>query len=140
MYHVHQYSLLLDFGLVVLIWIVQLIIYPGFTFYAKENLARWHKVYTPRITYIVLPLMVGQAAMAVYFLSQSLDSFTLSYTGLIILVWLNTFLQAVPLHTKIQHSTHGLPFANKLVTINWSRTILWNVLFILHLIQVHRLY
>ena len=49
--------LLIDFGFVVLIWAVQLVIYPSFGFYAKANLFEWHKSYTARVTYIVLPLM-----------------------------------------------------------------------------------
>ncbi|MEO1009857.1 MAG: hypothetical protein AAFX53_01035 [Bacteroidota bacterium] len=52
--------LLCDFGLVVLIWSVQLIIYPSFQFYNPIELLLWHGIYVHRITYVVLPLMVGQ--------------------------------------------------------------------------------
>jgi hypothetical protein len=52
--------LLLDFGLVVLIWLVQLVIYPGFKFYSPSNLALWHKIYTGRIGVAVVPMMVWQ--------------------------------------------------------------------------------
>ena len=41
--------LLLDFGLMVLIWIVQLVIYPGLCYYKSEDLGNWHKIYTGRI-------------------------------------------------------------------------------------------
>ncbi|MFT7429007.1 MAG: hypothetical protein ACI9IZ_001504, partial [Nonlabens sp.] len=36
-------QLLVDFGLVVLIWIVQLIIYPSFLYYGSKTLNKWHK-------------------------------------------------------------------------------------------------
>lgn len=52
--------LLLDFGLVVLIWIVQLVIYPSLCYYQDKDLAKWHKIYTQRIGVIVGPLMIAQ--------------------------------------------------------------------------------
>ena len=52
--------LLFDFGLLVLIWLVQLVIYPSFLYYEQDNLKRWHEKYTQKITYVVLPLMMGQ--------------------------------------------------------------------------------
>ena len=35
-----------DFGAVVLIWLVQLVIYPSFLHYAESDLVNWHKIYT----------------------------------------------------------------------------------------------
>jgi len=35
--------LLFDFGLLVLIWLVQLVIYPSFLYYEQDNLKRWHE-------------------------------------------------------------------------------------------------
>ena len=61
-------QLLVDFGLVVLIWIVQLIIYPSFLYYNSNTLSKWHKTYTGRITTIVAPLMIAQIAIAAYLL------------------------------------------------------------------------
>ena len=55
--------LLLDFGLMVLIWIVQLVIYPGLCYYKNEDLGKWHKIYTQRIGVIVGPLMIAQLAV-----------------------------------------------------------------------------
>ena len=52
--------LLVDFGLLVLIWIIQLIIYPSFLFYRAKELITWHKMYTKAIALIVIPLMLGQ--------------------------------------------------------------------------------
>ena len=51
---------LADFGLLVLIWMVQLVVYPGFKYYQRERLLEWHARYTSRISYIVGPLMLGQ--------------------------------------------------------------------------------
>ena len=50
--------LLVDAGFIVLIWAVQLVIYPSFKFYSNANLLKWHRLYTKRVTVIVLPLML----------------------------------------------------------------------------------
>ncbi len=52
--------LICDTGLFVLIWMVQLIIYPSFIFYEPKDLYKWHSKYTKRIAFIVIPLMLGQ--------------------------------------------------------------------------------
>ncbi len=56
--------LLLDFGLVVLIWIIQRIVYPGFLHYSTENLVVWHRQYTSRFSAIVIPLMLAQLGIS----------------------------------------------------------------------------
>src|SRR5919112_3032071 len=54
---------LASFGLVVLIWLVQIIIYPAFAEIAPDRFARWHAGYTRAVTWIVAPLMLGQVAL-----------------------------------------------------------------------------
>ena len=54
---------LASFGLVVLIWLVQVIIYPAFADIAPQRFTRWHAGYTRALTWIVMPLMLGQVAL-----------------------------------------------------------------------------
>ena len=54
---------LASFGLVVLIWLVQVVIYPAFAEIAPEHFTRWHAGYTRAVTWIVAPLMLGQVAL-----------------------------------------------------------------------------
>ena len=53
----------IDFGLVVLIWLVQLIIYPSFRYMSAEQLAIWHPNYSNLITLFVGPLMLAQVGV-----------------------------------------------------------------------------
>ena len=57
--------LLLDFGLCILIWMVQLVVYPSFLFFSFNNLFTWHKTYTKAIALIVIPLMLGQLGIVI---------------------------------------------------------------------------
>lgn len=123
-------QLLFDFGLVVLIWMVQLIVYPSFLRYAEVNLFKWHAIYVQRISYVVIPLMFGQliiAAIRIYFMQNSV---TICNLFLIILVWILTFAQFVPLHQKITNEDFNKETVQQLVSRNWVRTVLWNCIFI----------
>lgn len=120
-------------GLLVLIWMVQLIIYPSFVRMNEENLLDWHPQYSRRISLIVIPLMFLQLGLII-FLSVTRGNL-IHYISLvlIILVWLSTFLQAVPLHNKIASQKEIQSSAEKLVKVNWIRTTLWTIVFFLEL-------
>ncbi len=127
--------LLIDFGFVILIWAVQLVIYPSFGYYSKENLYQWHRSYTTRVTFIVLPLMFSQLVLAVIQLWQIQNEFTILSAVIIATLWLQTFLIFVPLHQSIDNNTPVENVCIKLVTKNWMRTILWTLLFLISLVH-----
>ncbi len=124
-------QLLVDFGMVVLIWIVQLIIYPGFLHYTAQDLLVWHRQYTARFTMIVMPLMLAQLGVAIYQLMIETNYFTLLHLTLVVLLWGSTFLQFIPMHAKISNGEGSAKRLNSLLHKNWLRTFLWSVLFVL---------
>lgn len=121
--------LLFDAGLVVLIWMIQLVVYPGFLYYEKDNLMKWHKHYTSRLSLIVIPLMFGQLILAVIQLVQFQAIETIVSLTLVIAVWASTFLQFVPIHNQIFKNNSNITLLKQLVKRNWLRTILWTLIF-----------
>ena len=113
-----------DFGLFVLIWLVQLIIYPSFEFTAASRFASWHLKYTGLITVFVVPLMFAQVGLLAW--ENSLFFSWKSATGAILVVscWLVTFTLSVPTHSKLQAIGNDLETVRWLVLTNWPRTIL----------------
>ncbi|NNK19406.1 MAG: hypothetical protein HKP49_09665 [Maribacter sp.] len=124
-------GLLVNFGLVVLIWMIQLIIYPSFLHYQTEDLVGWHRKYTTLIGYIVVPLMLAQLSISIFQVYASATFTTLSILTLVLLVWLSTFLQFVPIHSNISKGSVNQKMLSALVKKNWTRTILWTVVFII---------
>ena len=122
--------LLIDFGLLVLIWIVQSIVYPSFLYYNSKDLFNWHSVYTSRFTFIVMPLMLGQLGISIYQLMMEIDLYTVLSLIIILLIWLSTFLQFVPIHTEISKGKANQKMLDSLVKKNWIRTFLWTALFL----------
>lgn len=121
--------LLFDFGLVVLIWLVQLIIYPSFAHYSTANLKNWHRIYTGRIALVVVPLMLGQLGIAAWQLYKEVDFYTVVSFILIIILWGLTFYIFVPLHSAIEKNSGDSIAIRDLVNRNWIRTALWTIIF-----------
>lgn len=129
-------QLVFDSGMFVLICLTQLVIYPGFTYFTDERLRQWHKVYTGRMTIVVMPLMLGQLLCGTLLLYKEVDVFSLIRILAILGAWLLTFLMAVPLHNKINKGINTNAIAKRLVVINRPRTLLWTIVFITTIVQV----
>lgn len=119
-----------DFGLLVLIWMVQLVIYPSFKYFNRNDLIRWHRVYVQRISYVVIPLIFGQTLIAIYQLYQTTSVYTAGSVVLILLVWILTFLLFVPRHNAVSNVRFDQNTLSELVLYNWARTVLWSIVFI----------
>lgn len=124
-------ALAVDSGLFILIWMVQLVVYPSFLFYTKKSLHDWHTVYTPRITAVVGPLMILQFIVSAIRLYLDMNWFSVLYLFLVLSAWLITFLIFIPIHERIQRGEYHSIHLQKLVKLNWMRTVLWSALLVL---------
>lgn len=124
-----------DFGLVVLIWIVQLIIYPGFRYYTPADLAVWHPKYANLITLIVGPLMLAQVGLVGWELLNRFSWLTLVSAVLVGLMWVSTAVQAVPVHNAIAAGETSPETLARLVNVNWVRTVGWTIIFVLGVVS-----
>lgn len=126
--------LVFDTAALVLIWLVQLVIYPAYAYYPNADFRRWHPVYTRRVTLVVMPIMLGQVAVYLYALwcCPTWDVWT--NASLISTVWAVTFFGAVPLHGKLDQAEDHLPPSTQLQRVNTSRTVLWTTVWVLTLL------
>lgn len=126
-------NLIFDTATFVLIWAVQLAIYPGLTYYAHNELKIWHRSYTKRITFVVLPLMFGQLAFSIGSVISTASVLSIIKLMLIAIIWVMTFTIFVPLHHKIENANDmdAAEITSKLVRKNWWRTLLWSLVFAL---------
>jgi len=131
---VQEANRLASFGLVVLIWLVQVVIYPAFAEISPDRFARWHAGYTRAVTSIVAPLMLGQVVLLVWHLvvRPSLQGFLAA--GMVAVAWIATFALAVPAHDKLQATGLDRVVVARLVATNWIRTFAWTLAFLLLLV------
>ncbi len=128
-------KLLFDFGLLILIWLVQLIIYPSFEYIDKARLSVWHEKYTVLITIVVMPLMIGQVVLHASDLWRSVNTIAVIQAVLISLCWIVTFFGAVPLHNRLQQGILVDRAIIDLIYWNWPRTVLWSLIFLGSLLE-----
>ncbi|MBT6460903.1 MAG: hypothetical protein HOK49_00020 [Opitutae bacterium] len=123
----NQYVMTFHVGLMVLIWLVQLIIYPTFQKIPESDFRNWHRIYCRRIGYIVLPLMLGQVIFTIgYFMDQQETNPCLPVA--LTMTWIITFAVSAPIHDRLQKNGKDPIQIKKLIRTNWYRTILWTLI------------
>lgn len=124
-----QTHIVITFGLVILIWIIQLVHYPSFVYYDNFDFHKAMLHHQRWISVITMPLMISEMALTLlfFFKYQNLNSLVCVIS--IFVIWTSTFFVQVPLHKKISHNK-DLGLIKKLVVSNWVRTIAWSFKFI----------
>ena len=123
----------LDFGMVVILWLVQLVIYPSFLTCEASRLVAWHKRYTRRVAWVIMPIMFTQLPLVVWFAWSRPGWSHLIAMFCVALCWVLTFAVSVPLHRKIDAGDTDRATLQRLIATNWPRTILWTMAFFLGL-------
>ena len=119
-------NLALSWGLLLLIWLVQVIIYPGFHRIPTDIFIDYHRWYVNRISFIVLPLMISELGMTTWWLLDAGTHGAIISTVLVVIIWSSTFLLQVPIHNRLKSGKKEV-FIRRLVATNWIRTIAWSL-------------
>ena len=125
---------LVDFGMVVLIWLVQLIIYPSFLFIEQEQLLEWHRSYVQLIARIVGPMMIVQLGVVALQTILAVSTTHVIALVLVLTCWASSMLLSIPCHRRIDQGDAGQANLKLLVRTNWPRTILWTAVFFIGLV------
>ena len=120
-------NLAVSWGLVLLIWLVQIIIYPTFARIPAERFRQYHHWYVKRIGLIVAPMMIVEAVgLVLWLFSNGFSLPGVVSAFLVAVVWLSTFAIQVPLHKHLALGKDEVAI-RRLVNSNWIRTIAWSI-------------
>ena len=112
------------------IWVVQIVQYPFFSFIDREKFTEYHASYTFWITPIVAPAMILELVTSILLLFYAPENVGAEFTWLALLltliVWASTFLLQVPLHDKLALGFDAAAHS-ALVNSNWIRTVVWSL-------------
>ena len=109
-----------------IIWVIQLLHYPAFNFIKESDYVEFQHFHMQRISFIVVPLMILElfsAFMLVYYVRSNLLILCLI---ILLFIWLITFVFFTKLHQSLLGGYDKI-IVDKLVQINWSRTVLWSL-------------
>ena len=120
-------NLAVSWGLVVLIWLVQLIVYPGFQRISEEAFVSCHRWYVKRIAVVVLPLMILELALTAWWVLASRYSTASVLSSLFVfIIWLSTFTLQIPIHNRLKTGKEDR-LIRRLLATNWIRTAAWSL-------------
>lgn len=111
-----------------LVWMVQLVHYPGFAHVAPGRFAEFHAQHSRRIGIVVVPLMLVELVTAAWLAVDppfAPRTFRLGALA-VAAIWASTFLLQVPRHRRLARGFDAAAHA-ALVRTNWIRTVLWTV-------------
>ncbi len=117
-------------GMVGLIWIVQLVHYPMFASLDSEQFSKHMDEHQRMISLVVLPLMLAEllsgVALWIYRPTGVPSSLVLTGLALLTIAWASTFFIQVPQHTKLLEG-YDADVCQKLVLWNWGRSLAWSL-------------
>ena len=117
----------LTFFMTGIIWLIQLIHYPSFSFIDKNMYSTFQAFHMNRISFLVGPIMFLELFSGFYllfFYSES-NFFVINFI-LNILILTMTIIVFGTIHRKLIEGFKFSLFA-KLISMNWIRTILWSM-------------
>ena len=109
-----------------IIWVIQLLHYPAFNFIKESDYVEFQHFHMQRISFIVVPVMILElfsAFMLVYYVRSNLLILCLI---ILLFIWLITFVFFTKMHQLLLVGYDKI-IVDKLVQINWSRTVLWSL-------------
>lgn len=111
-----------------IIWMVQVVVYPLFGDIGEASFVAYHERYMWLVSWIVGPLIILELITVVWSLllfTDPMDRRMLFLgAGLFLALCVATFFGPVQIHQELK-AGYSAEAADRLVTSNWIRTILW---------------
>ncbi|MCB0354788.1 MAG: hypothetical protein KDD64_14735 [Bdellovibrionales bacterium] len=109
-----------------LIWLIQLVHYPSFSFIDQDRYREFQRFHMFKIAWIVFPIMTVELASGALLLAKHPGLTWSVNLGLLTLIWLSTAFIQTPIHSKLERGFDA-QLIRTLVRGNWLRTALWHV-------------
>lgn len=109
-----------------LIWLIQIVHYPGFAFVDSSKFINFHEFHSRRITWIVLPVMTTELLVGLWMVwSFKFSSASLLNAFGLLVIWTATAYIGGILHGRLAAGM-DLQTIEQMVQWNWVRTIAWS--------------
>ena len=110
------------------IWIIQLVHYPSFHFIELNKYTTFQRFHMSRISYVVIPAMLTELFTLILIIisMDQVDPIILASALFLIVIWLMTAVFFSGVHQKLTLG-YDQVVVEKLVKLNWGRTLLWTL-------------
>jgi len=115
------------FAMTGVIWLVQLVQYPGFARVGAAEFGAFHRHHCRSIGFVVGPLMLLELLTALLLATAGEPPWFWSVMlGALLSIWLSTAVLQGPLHGRLTREGPRPELVRALVRGNWLRTFLWS--------------
>ena len=110
------------------IWVIQLVHYPSFHFVELKQYTTFQRFHMAKISYVVIPAMLTELFTLILFVisMDQIDTLVVASAILLIFIWLMTAVFFSGVHQKLTLG-YDQTTVDKLVKLNWGRTLLWTL-------------
>ena len=112
------------------IWVIQLVHYPSFYYIDRSRYELFQDFHMRNISWIVFPIMSVELITGILLIQPPIfgHSNKLFFISMILLalIWLLTATLFISIHKNLSKGFNK-DIINKLVNLNWLRTILWTL-------------
>ena len=110
------------------IWVIQLVHYPSFHFVELKQYTTFQRFHMARISYVVIPAMLTElfTLILIVISMDQIDILVVASAILLIFIWLMTAVFFSGVHQKLTLG-YDQTVVDKLVKLNWGRTLLWTL-------------
>ena len=110
------------------IWVIQLVHYPSFHFIELKQYTTFQRFHMSRISYVVIPAMLTElfTLILIVISMDQIDTLVVASAILLIFIWLMTAVFFSGVHQKLTLG-YDQTVVDKLVKLNWGRTLLWTL-------------
>ena len=110
------------------IWVIQLVHYPSFHFIELKQYTTFQRFHMSRISFVVIPAMLTELFTLILFIisTDPIDTLVTVSGLLLVLIWLMTAVFFSGVHQKLTLG-YDKTVVDKLVKLNWGRTLLWTL-------------
>ena len=110
------------------IWVIQLVHYPSFHFIELKQYTTFQRFHMSRISFVVIPAMLTELFTLILFIisTDPIDTLVTVSGLLLVLIWLMTAVFFSGVHQKLTLG-YDKTAVDKLVKLNWGRTLLWTL-------------
>lgn len=110
------------------IWVIQLVHYPSFHFVELKQYTTFQRFHMARISYVVIPVMLTElfTLILIVISMDQIDTLVLASAVFLIFIWLMTAVFFSSVHQKLTLG-YDQTVVDKLVKLNWGRTLLWTL-------------
>ena len=110
------------------IWVIQLVHYPSFHFIELKQYTTFQRFHMSRISYVVIPAMLTElfTLILIVISMDQIDTLVAASAILLIFIWLMTAVFFSGVHQRLTLGYDQI-VVDKLVKLNWGRTLLWTL-------------